>query len=157
MQPSDRRGVPKASAGHGAQASVKCQWEEGALGMRLCKQEAGGLPGPIQAPEASSCGPSDGFYAGGLCAEGTEVAKGEQNRALAIEVSATEKTVSPRAFILHHGCRVSTSVPSDRPLHKGNMDDTPEVTTSRCQQTRCKNSPQPPPAQQWPGCGATIS
>lgn len=31
---------------------------------------------------ASACGLSDGFYAEGLYAEGTEVAKGEQIRAL---------------------------------------------------------------------------
>lgn len=43
--------------------------------MILCKWEAKGPPRPVQALEASACGPSDGFYAGGLYAEGTEVAK----------------------------------------------------------------------------------
>lgn len=37
---------------------------------------------------ASACGLSDGFYAEGLYAEGTEVAKGEQ-----IRISASEKRV----------------------------------------------------------------
>lgn len=104
--------------------------------MILYKWEAKGPPRPVQALEASACRPSDGFYAGGLYAEGTEVAKGEQNRALVTEVSSTEKMVSLRAFILHHGCRVSACVPSDGPLHKGKVDNTPEVTLSTYQQTR---------------------
>lgn len=94
-----------------------------------------GPPRPVQALEVSACGPSDGFYAGGLYAEGTEVAKGEQIGLLSL------KSVILRKWFYREHLFYIMAAGFQRLCHQMGLSIkvrwiTPEVTLSRCQQTR---------------------
>lgn len=128
---------PKTSAGHNAPARIKCQWERGArpLGWDCMNRRPMARPG-LSSHLASACGLSDVFYAEGLYAEGTEVAKGEQSRALFHWKQCYWEKSSQEGIYFTSWLWGSRALPSARPQHKGKVDNPPEIALATYQQAR---------------------